>query len=89
MREYKFLFKMIMSYLLKHGSGEDYIKQHKDILKIFSCDGELILHAMSVYYGVDIDISRLICDEIIQEEIRIIKSLERTRLIMDGWCLVD
>lgn len=89
MKEYKLLFKMVLSYLIKHGKDDGFIKQHMNLLKIFSCEDEIVSRAMSVYYDVDIDINRLISDEIIKEEIRIIKSIERTQLIMDGWCPAD
>lgn len=64
MKEYKFLFKRIMLYLMRYGTDKNYYTLSKNIQIIFSCDDELVLMVMRLYYGDDIDdlIEKEICD---------------------------
>lgn len=64
MREYKFLFKRIMLYLMRYGTDKNYYTLSKNIQKCFSCDDELVLIVMRLYYGDDIDelIEKEMCD---------------------------
>ena len=55
MKEYKFLFKRIMLYLMRYGTEGNYYRLSKNIERCFSCDYELVLMVMRLYYGDDID----------------------------------
>lgn len=55
MREYKLLFKRIMLYLMRYGTEGNYYTLSNNIQQCFSCDGELVLIVMRLYYGDDID----------------------------------
>lgn len=55
MKEYKFLFKRIMLYLMRYCIDGDYDILAQDIHEYFSCDYDLILKVMRLYYGDDID----------------------------------
>lgn len=64
MKEYKFLFKRIMLYIMRYGTDKNYYTLSKNIQIIFSCDGELVLMVMRLYYGDDVDelIEKELCD---------------------------
>jgi hypothetical protein len=51
MIEYKFLFKRIMLYIMRYGSDSNYSTLADNIQRIFSCDMELVLMVMRLYYG--------------------------------------
>ena len=64
MKEYKFLFKRIMLYIMRYGTDKNYYTLSNNIQITFSCDGELVLMVMRLYYGDDIDelIDKEMCD---------------------------
>ena len=66
MKEYKFLFKRIMLYLMRYGTEGNYYRLSKNIERCFSCDYELVLMVMRLYYGDDIYelIEKEICDKL-------------------------
>ena len=70
-----------MSYIIRHNSNEDYLKQHKDIVKIFSCEDEIVSRIMSLYYGVDI--IELTNNEVTKEAMSIhLKVIEQMQLLV-------
>lgn len=66
MKEYKFLFKRIMLYIMRYGTDKNYYTLSKNIERCFSCDYELVLIIMRLYYGDGVDelIEKEICDKL-------------------------